>query len=157
MSFISGLGRNIGTFAARATGLAALGITCYDAHVVGKLQADTFSQSSEADRLTSAAYNSVYLEQPSATMGKIKKKIFEFQVDNNLFMPFEAAIGYFKGFGSYCVDNFVPTILGFGALFGSGKKVPKLSALGLILYGGYKIFQEGFGLGRPNRLNPPYK
>lgn len=157
MSIISGIGKNIGTLAARTTGLAALGITCYDAHVLGKLEADTYSQSHEANRLTTAAYNSAFLDQPSVTMSKIKKGILNFQIDNNLFMPFEAAIGYFKGFGAYCVNNFIPATLGLCALFGGGKKLPKLSALGLVIYGGYKIIQEGFGLGRPHRLNPPYK
>lgn len=156
MSFISGIGKNIGTLATRATGLAALGITCYDGHVMGKLEADTYSQSKEADRVTSATYNNIYLNEPSVTMGKIKKKIFNFQVDNNIFMPFDAAIGYFKGFGSHFVDNVITAGLGLTALFG-GRKVSCLSALGLILCGVYKFVNEAFGLSRHNRLNSPYK
>lgn len=156
MSFISSIGRNIGTFATRATGLAALGITCYDSHVLGKLEADTYSQSNEANRLTSAAYNNTYLNEPSVTMGKIKKKIFNFQVDNSIFMPFDAAIGYFKGFGSNFVDNFITAGLGLGALFGS-RKVSAWSALGLIICGAYKLVNGAFGLSHHNRLNPPYK
>lgn len=156
MSFISSIGRNIGTFATRATGLAALGIVSYDSHVMGKLEADTYSQSNEADRITSAAYNSTYLNEPSVTMGKIKKKIFNFQVDNNIFMPFDAAIGYFKGFGSNLIDNVITAGLGLGALLG-GRKTSAFSALGLVLCGLYKVFNEAFGLSRHNRLNPPYK
>ena len=156
MSVISSIGKGIGNIAARATGVAALGVTAYDAHVLGKLQADVYSQSNEADRLTAAAYNNNYLDTPSAVMGKVKKGIFKFQVDNSIFMPFDAVIGYVKGFASSCVNSVIPGLLGLGALFG-GKVSSKFSALGLLVYGGYKIFQEGFGIGRPNRMNPPYK
>ena len=156
MSIVSSIGKNIGNLAVRTVGLTAVGITAYDAHVMGKLDADVYSQSNEADRLTSAAYNSTYLEQPSAVMGKIKKKIFNFQVDNSIFMPFDAAIGYVKGFCNSCVDSFIPGLLGLGALFG-GRVSSKVSALGLLIYGGYKFIADGIGLGRPNRLNPPYK
>lgn len=157
MSLISRIGSNIGTLAARATGLAALGMVAYDAHVVGKLGADTYSQSNEADRLASAANNVSKLDSPSAVMGKVKKKIFNFQVENNIFMPFEAAIGYCKSFGYSCFQSIIPLGLGITALFGAGKKVPGFSALGLLLYGGFKFIREGLGLGRPNRINPDYK
>lgn len=154
MSVISSIGKGIGNVAARATGVAALGVTAYDAHVLGKLQADVYAQSNEADRLTSAAYNNNYLDTPSVVMSKVKKGIFKFQVDNSIFMPFDAVIGYFKGFCSSCVNSIIPGLLGLGALLG-GKKTSKFSALGLVFYGGYKLFQEGFGIGRPNRLNRP--
>lgn len=156
MSFISSVGKSIGTLATRATGLAAVGITCADAHVIGKLEGDTYSQSKEADRLTAAAYNSSYLNEPSITMGKIKKKIAGFQFDNNISMPFDAAIGYFKGFGSHLVDNILTAGLGLTALFG-GRKVSALSAFGLIICGIYKVANEAFGLSHHNRLNSPYK
>ena len=157
MSVISRIGSNIGTLAARATGLVSLGMVAYDAHVLGKLGADTYSQSNEADRLAAAANNISYLEAPSAVMGKVKKKIFNFQVENNIFMPFEAVWGYFKSFGYSCLNSIIPLGLGITALFGAGKKVPCLSALGLILYGGFKVIKDGFGLGRPDRINPSYK
>lgn len=157
MSIVSSVGKGIGNIVVRGTGLAALGIACYDSHVIGKLEADTYSQSNEANRLTSAAYDNIYLDQPSATMSKVKNKIFNFRVDDNILPTIDSAIGYFKGLFSGLFDNIIPVVLGTGALLGSGKKVPKWSAIGLLLYGGYKLFTELFGLSHLNRLNPPYK
>lgn len=156
MSIVSSIGKCIGKTAIRATGVAALGAAAYDAHILGKLEADVYSKSNEADRVTSAAYNNAFLDEPSAVMSKVKKRIFKFQIDNNIFTPFERVIGYFKGFFKSCVNSVVPVLLGFGALFG-GSKVSKGSALGLLIYGGYKIFQNCFGMSALNRLNPPYK
>jgi len=154
---ISRIGSNIGTLAARATGLAAVGMVGYDAHVIGKLTSDTYSQSREANRLSYAANNDAYLDSPSAVMGKVKKKIFNFQLENNIFMPIEAAIGYFKGFGGMCLENGLPLGLGVLATLAKGKIIPRLSALGLLMIGGYKVLHDGFGVGRPERLNSAFK
>ena len=153
---ISRIGSNIAGLAARTTGLAAIGMTCYDAHVMGKLEADTYSQSNESARLTAAADNLNYMESPSVVLGKVKKKIFNFQVDNSFLMPFEAVYGYMRGFASSCVDKAIPLTMGLFALIG-GKITSKLSAFGLMLYAGYKVLHEGFGIGKVNRLEQPYK
>ena len=156
MSVIGKIGSGIGTLAARGVGLGAVGMVAYDAHVLGKLDADTFSQSREADRLVAGAHNRMLLDTPSTVAGKIKDKIFNFQLGTNIFMPFEAVIGYFKGVANSCVDNCITLGAGLLALLG-GKKLSRLSALGLFVYGGYKFFTDGLGFGRPNRINPPFK
>ena len=152
MSIISKIGKNIGNVAVRGTGLAALGITAYDAHVLGKIEADTYSRTNEGDRLMAAVYDSRYLDQPSAVMGKVKRRIFGFHADNNIFMPIDAVIGYFRGFGDSCIKSFVPGLLGLGALFG-GKVSSKMSALGLMLYAGFKVVNSFLGISGFNRLN----
>lgn len=157
MSGISSIGSKVVNIAARGTGVAALGLTLYDSHVLGKLEADSFSQSKEADRVTDAAQNMMYQETPSAVTSAIKKKVFAFQLENNIFQAFNQVAGYAKGFASMLVSNCVPAILGTLALFGKGKTIPRASALGLVVYGGYQILKEGFGIGKINRLNPPYK
>ena len=123
---------------------------------MGKLEADTYSQSNESARLTAAADNLNYMESPSVVLGKVKKKIFNFQVDNSFLMPFEAVYGYMRGFASSCVDKAIPLTMGLFALIG-GKVTSKLSAFGLMLYAGYKVLHEGFGIGKVNRLEQPYK
>ncbi len=157
MSVVSKIGSGVVTGLTRVTGLAAIGMSCYNAHVIGKLEADTFSQSREADRVCDAAYNSVYLEKPNTTMSKMKDSIFKFQLENNFFMPINSVRGYLGGFFSNIVNNIVPFSLGVVALVAKGKFIPRTSALGLALYGGYQILKEGFGIGHANRLNPPYK
>ena len=155
--FLARVGSSLGTIAARATGIAALGIVGYDAHVIGKLEADTYYQSREASRLSSAAFNCGKLDYPSATMGKVKKKLFNFQLDNKFFKPFETTIGYFKGAGASWLNSFVPAIMGLFALFARNKVVSKLSALGLLIYGGIRVVHDGFGIGRVDKLKRPYR
>lgn len=141
----------------KAAGVAAIGASAYDAHVYGKHQSNQYVQSCEADRVTDSFQNTMYQETPSAVTSGIKKKIFNWQMETNIMQPIDSVIGYIKGFASMLFTNIVPVTLGALALFGKGKAIPRTSALGLVLYGGYQILREGFGIGRPNRLNPPYR
>ena len=156
-SIIARIGSGIGTFAARATGLAALGIVGYDAHVLGKLTADTYAKTKSSDRLSYATYNSAHLDTPSTVMGKIKSRILKFYLDHNILTPFESVTGYFKGAGISCINSVVPGALGIGALLGPGKIVPRLSALGLLVFGAHRVITDGFGIGKQDRLNHHYK
>ncbi|MBQ1611976.1 MAG: hypothetical protein II085_00725 [Alphaproteobacteria bacterium] len=155
--FLSRVVSGIGTLAARTTGLAALGIVGYDAHVNGKLRAETYSQGRAADRLSGAIYNNSMMDRPSAVMNRVKDKIFKFYLDHNIVKPFDAAAGYFRGAAASWMTSIVPAVMGFGALLAPGKIIPRISAIGLIVYGGLRVFTEGFGIGRLNRLNRPYK
>lgn len=157
MGVISAIKSTAMTGLVKATGVAAIGASMYDAHVLAKLEADTYSQSKEADRVTHAAQNTLYLEQPSAITGAIKKKIFDFQLEHNFLQPINSVTGYIKGFASMLVTNCIPVGLGALALFGKGRAIPRTSALGIAVYYGYQILREGFGLGKADRLNPPYK
>ena len=156
MSIAGKIGSGFGTMVARGTGLATVGMVAYDAHVIGKLDGDTYSLSNESKRLMNAANDRMYLTTPSTTMGKIKDRIFDFQMNNSILMPFEAAAGYFGGVLKSCFNDIIPLGMGILALVGN-KVVAKTSALGLILYGGYKFLTDGFGVGRQNRLNNPYR
>ncbi len=157
MSVVSAIKSTAITGLVKAAGAAAIGASVYDAHVLAKIQSDQFVQEKEADMACEAFQNTMYQEQPSAVMSGIKKEIFKFQTDHNFFAPINAVVGYVKGFASMIADHFIPVALGTLALFGKGKAVPRTSALGLLIYGGYQVLREGFGLGRVSRLNPPYK
>ena len=156
MSIAGKIGSGFGTMIARGTGLATVGMVAYDAHVIGKLNGDTYSISNESKRLMNAANDRMYLTTPSTTMGKIKDRIFDFQMNNSILMPFEAAAGYFGGVLKSCFNDIIPLGMGVFALVGN-KVLAKTSALGLILYGGYKFLTDGFGVGRQNKFNNPYR
>ena len=157
MSVISSIGSGIKNFVPRAIGAGAVGLTAYNAHVLGKLQADTYSRSLEADRLADAAWNMTTQEEPNVITSKLKTKIFGFQVDNNAFMPINSGIGYFNGAIGSLISNVVPFTLGLGAMLAGNKFIRKASFIGLGIYAGYKFLQEGFGVGKTNRLNSPFK
>ena len=155
MSIIGKMGSGFGTVLTRGIGLTTVGMVAYDAHVIGKLDADTLSISNESRRLVNAANDRMYLTSPSTTMGKIKNGIFDFQMNNSFLMPFEAAVGYFKGLCKSCLMDIIPLGMGMLALLGN-KAIAKTSALGLALYGGYKFLTDGFGIGRPDKVKKDY-
>lgn len=151
----SSVKNNFTKYLAKGVGVAALGVIAYDSHIVGKLQSDVYSKSRDADACMDAFSNSQYLTTPSATMSKLKKGVFNFEVESNARHFVNSAIGYFKGFGSMLVDNVVPLGLGLGALFGKGKW-SKGSAIGLGIYAGIKLFKDVLGFGHYNDLNRKY-
>lgn len=156
MSVISSISSGIKKYTPPLIGAGAVALTAYNAHVLGKLNADTYSRSREADRMADAAWNMSLQDEPNVIETKMKNKIFGFRLDNNLFMPINSAIGYVSGAVGSLVNNVVPLSLGLGAMLAKNKYVKIGSLIGLGLYSGYKILHEGFGIGRPNRLNPPF-
>lgn len=142
---------NFGKYLIKGTGLAALGIIAYDAHIVGNLQSDIYSKSADANACLKRFENTQYLSSPSLTTEKLKKHVFNMETEGNTRHFFNSAIGYFKGFGSMLVSNVLPLGLGIGALFGKGKWA-KYSAIGLGVYAGMKIIKDVLCLGHPKDL-----
>lgn len=139
----------------KAVGVAALGVVGYDSHVLGKIQADVYSKSRDADACMDAYSNSQYLTSPSITASNLKKEVFDFEVKNNFRHFINSAVGYFKGFGSMLINSVVPLGLGIGALFGKGW-IGKGSAIGLGAFAGIKFFKDVLGFGHYNDLNRKY-
>lgn len=146
---------NIPKYIYKGAGVAALGIIAYDAHVLGKLQSDVYSKTNDADACMEAFNNSQYLTSPSITASKLKKGVFNWEVDSNIRHFVNSAIGYFKGFGTMLVDSVIPLGLGLGALLGKGKWA-KGSAIGLGVFGIAKLFKDVLGFGHYNDLNKKY-
>lgn len=156
----SNIKNNYGKYLAKAAGAAAVGLVAYDAHVIGKLRADTYTQSREADRTAALATNSLYLAEPSAIQSKVKKKVFNLELENNFLNFFNSAIGYFSGLGEMLVSGVVPLGLGLTALLASPKKHGKIckgAGIGLLAYGGFKFIRDILGFGSPNPLNSRFK
>jgi hypothetical protein len=143
---------NLTKYIAKGVGVAALGVVAYDAHVVGKLQSDVYSKTGDANACMETFSNTQYLSSPSVTTSKLKRGVFNWEVENNLRHFINSGIGYFKGFGSMLVNSVVPFGLGLGALLGKGKW-SKGSAIGLGIYGVVKLFKDVLGFGHYNDLN----
>lgn len=146
---------NVIKYLTKGAGAAALGVVGYDAHIVGKLQSDTYSKSKDANACMQTYSNTQYLSSPSMTTSALKDKVNDFEMDSNFRHFINSGIGYFKGFGSMLVDSVVPLGLGIGAAFAKGK-VAKGSAIGLGIYAGIKFFKDVLGFGHYNDLNRKY-
>lgn len=156
----SAIKNNYGKYLAKAAGAVAVGMVAYDAHVLGKLKADTYSQSKEANRTAKVANNMLYLTEPSTIQSKVKKRIFNIELENNFLNFFNSAAGYFSGFGEMLVSGVLPLGLGMTALLAGVKKHGKLckaAGVGLLAYGGIKLVRDIFGIGSPDPLNSRFK
>lgn len=154
-SMLTSIKNNFGKYLCKGVGLAALGSVFYDSHVIGKLQADVYSKSKDADACMETFNNTQYLSSQSMTTSNAKKMVHNLEVESNMRHFFNSAIGYFKGFGSMLINNVVPLGLGIGALFGK-KGWRAASAIGLGIYTGFKLFKDVLGFGHYNDLNKKY-
>lgn len=160
MKIFTAIKNNYGKYLAKAAGAAAVGLVAYDAHVLGKLKADTYSQSKMADYCTSTFDNSMYLSEPSVVQSKLKEKIHNLRMESNFGNLFNSAVGYFGGVIESMVSSVVPLGLGLTALCASIKKHPKVvkwSGIGLAAYAGLKLVRDIFGFGQHHPLNSRYK
>lgn len=147
MSIITNIKSNYGKYLAKAAGTVALGLIGYDAHNIGKLQSDVCAQSRDANVCMDLYENSQRLDTPSTIKGKMKEKVFKYELGSNILGFFNSGIGYFSGFGSMLVNNVVPLGLGLTALIAKNKKLACGSGIGLALYGAYSFIKDGFGVG----------
>ncbi len=146
---------NIVKYLTKGTGIAALGIVAYDAHIIGKLQSDSYSKRKDADACMDTYSNTQYLSSPSTTTASAKDFVNKVEMDSNIRHFFNSAIGYFRGVGQMLVNDVVPFGLGLGAVFGKNW-VGKGSAIGLGAYAVLKVFKDVLGFGHYNDLNRKY-
>ncbi len=139
---------NTGKYLAKSAGVAALGCVAYDAHYIGKLQADIYA--SEKDAKAAAYYlnNSMYSTNMSKIQEGIKDASYKMELDQGYKRFFNSGIGYLKGFGSMLVSHVVPLGLGLGALLAKGK-LSKGFAGALGIYAAYEFMKNFFGFGTP--------
>ena len=146
---------NFTKYLAKGAGAAALGIIAYDSHVIGKLQSDVYSKSRDAEACMERFSNTQYLSSPSVTSSKLKRGVFNLEMEDKARQFIGSAIGYFKGFGSMLINSVIPLGLGLGALFAKGKWA-KGSAIGLGIYAVVKFFKDVMGFGHYNDLNQKF-
>lgn len=143
---------NVVKYIVKGSGLAALGVVGYDAHIIGKMQADSYAKRKDADACMKTQNNTQLLSSPSMTTAGMKDKVNHWELDGNFRHFVNSTVGYFKGFGKMLINGVVPFGLGLGALFGKGL-VGKGSAIGLGIYAGIKFFKDVLGYGHYNDLN----
>ena len=146
---------NMVKYATKGAGLAALGIIGYDAHILGRMQADSYAKRKDANACMQTYSNTQYLSSPSSTTSKMKGEVHKFEMDSNIRHFINSTIGYFRGALQMMVNDVVPLGLGIGALFAKGK-LAKGSAIGLGIYAGVKFFKDVLGFGHYNDLNKKY-
>ena len=148
---------NYGKYLAKGAAIGALGLVGYDAHVLGLIEADTYSKSHDAKHLVKSATNTLYLDSPSAVTADVKNEIFRIEAEQNTRTFFNKGVGYFKGFFYSLIRNVVPFAIGTTTLLVSNKKVCKAGGWLLVGYGLFKLIKDGFGKGSQRDLIHRYK
>lgn len=150
MSIISSIKRFIPT-PSTAAGIAALAYVAYDAHYLGKVQADLYASEKDVQGTEYFLNNAMHNSSMSQIQDKIKDAAFNMELDFTWKRFFNEGIGYVKGFTSMLIDHIVPLGLGLGATFAKGM-TKKASAIGLGIYAGYTILKNFFGVGVPKGI-----
>lgn len=140
------LPKNPAKWVTKGIGAVALGAVAYDAHYLGKIQADLYS--SEKDAASTGYYlnNSLYSTNMSKIQEGIKDASYEMELDCGWKRFINEGVGYVKGFTSMLVSHIVPFGLGLGALLSKGLP-SKICAGGLGIYAGYEFVKNFFGWG----------
>ena len=142
------LPKNPAKWVTKGIGAVALGAVAYDAHYLGKIQADLYS--SEKDAASTGYYlnNSLYSTNMSKIQEGIKDASYEMELDCGWKRFINEGVGYVKGFTSMLVSHIVPFGLGLGALLSKGLP-SKICAGGLGIYADYEFIKNFFGWGTP--------
>ena len=114
------LPKNPAKWVTKGIGAVALGAVAYDAHYLGKIQADLYS--SEKDAASTGYYlnNSLYSTNMSKIQEGIKDASYEMELDCGWKRFINEGVGNVKGFTSMLVSHIVPFGLGLGALLSKG-------------------------------------
>lgn len=129
---------------AKAAGAAGLGLVLYDAHTAGSIEAPRTERNVKENTLQDHFLRNMSQEGPSIVGSEMKKKVFNFYLDENISSPFTSTTGYVKGFSSMLVQNAVPLGLSAAALMTRGF-LSKAFGVGLLAYGGMFLFREFLG------------
>lgn len=136
---------------AKVAGGIGLGLIAIDAHCAGRIRASSNEKNHKADSLEKRHMEDMKLDSPSVVESAVKKRIFQYSLDENATGFFHNIGGYLKGFGSMFVSHAIPFALAIGTFVGSrGIRggFSKFCGAGLIAYGGAFLLREIFGIGK---------
>lgn len=133
---------------AKGAGIAGLGYVAYDSHLAAKIESTKNHKDIKSDAIENHYLSDMKSENSSVIQSKIKKRVTDFYMDENISDPFTRAAGYIKGFSSMLVNNVVPLGLSAGALIAPKGIVSRMFGVGLLVYGGIFIAQEFLGIGK---------
>jgi len=140
--------KSVTQLAAKAAGLAGLGMVGYDSHYIGKIQADLYASEQDARATSFYTNNAMYTTNMSKIQSGIKEASLQMQLNQGWRRFINLGIGYTKGFIGMLTEHVVPLGLGIGALFTKGK-ISKGFAAGLGIYALYEVLRNSFGWGVP--------
>ena len=150
-NMFSSIASNKSRIVTGAIGLVGLGIIAYDAHNVGKIQADLYASERDAKATLYYLNNDMYLTSMSRSQEKVKDFAYKSELGQGWRRFINTPIGYICGFCSMLVSHVVPLGLSLGALFSKGI-TSKVCAGGAVLYGAYELLKNIFGMGTPGSL-----
>lgn len=117
--------------ATKAVGVAGVGVALYNAHHWAKLKSYDKKNSGYADGGLAHFTNTQYLNNQNHLTSKIKQKIFNWKISENISGAWNATTGYVGGFISNLARNIIPIGASVGAICLSGKKgIASACALG---------------------------
>lgn len=132
----------------RSVGAVGTGLILADAHHAAKEHAHMYETKKTTESLQERYFDTLKLETPSKVRDTVKKRIFEFDMDNNIDSFFYSIAGYAKGMGEMLVNNVVPFALSLGAMLGPKGLISKTCGIGLAAYGLGFLAQEVFRIGK---------
>lgn len=144
--------------ASKAIGAVTAGLILYDAHKNGTIRGTMEAKQNIADTLVDHYVQSNQLGKVSSVEMNAKKTWFRFILDNNIREPFDATLGYIKGFWQGLVTDIVPATLATGALLLSkkGGVSGKLCGLGLLAYGAKYLLYDVMSIGKRDYLKSDF-
>lgn len=144
---VNAIKNNYGKYLARTAGAVALGLVVRDAHVQGKIQADSFAKTKDADAAQYYMENMQNCSNPSITKNKLQRAVFDFEINHNIRGFFNSFRGYFQGSFKSMIFDAIPLALGSAALFAKNAVIAKGSAIGLAAYAFMSFLKDGLGIG----------
>lgn len=136
--------------AAKIAGTMAAGMVLYNAHDVGVKHSAENIKIKSAERMTDLYTSSRRMEDRSIITSKLKDKYFRDNADWNFPDKINGFTGYISGAFSQITSDIVPAALATGALL--TKKLSKVFALGLLIYGIKYLVCDVMDIGRVNHL-----
>lgn len=133
---------------AKAVGIGGLGFVAYDAHKYGTIEAPRNEKKMKAENIRQHYDDYMKYDGNSVVKNSIKKKIFDFYVNENITPFFNNIGGYVKGLGKGVVDNVVPLTLAAGAVISPKGFFSKMFGIGLLGYFGLYAIQHLFNIGK---------
>ena len=141
------IGSNILKYGIKAAGVIGAGMCVYDAHKEGLRKSQIEVRKGNADAADRWFENTRGMNNTSNINAKLKDKIFNWELHNNLRGYINAGIGYVKGFVGMLASDIVPVGLSAAAILTKGKTAPKYAGGALGFYALYGFTKNVLGFG----------
>lgn len=141
----------LSNYIAKGVGVAGLGLIAYDAHKAGQMEASRHEKNEKATSLSEHFMEDMKLDSPSTVKSNLKKRVFQYHMDENFTGFFASAKGYLNGFSSMLVNDIIPLGLAAGTVLMPKGILSKTFGAGLLAYGGIFLLQDVFGIGKPKQ------